>query len=105
MPTPNQRMKLSWRGGGPLERERACLDSGRRTTQLMRDSLGIFSYRTHGTTHIGRRQTPLAAATRVGHHCEHGLLQPVDVVWLRDAIGSRALHLAFNGGHHAWLCH
>jgi hypothetical protein len=30
-------MKLAWR---PLERERIYLDGGRRTPQLMRDSLG-----------------------------------------------------------------
>jgi len=35
---PNMRMKLSWRR--PLERKGVCLDGGRRTTQLMRDSLG-----------------------------------------------------------------
>jgi hypothetical protein len=36
-------MKLSWRGGR-LKKERLSLDCGRRTTQLMRDSLGS---RTH----------------------------------------------------------
>ena len=33
------RMKLSWRGGRS-KAERAIFDGGRRTTQLMRDSLG-----------------------------------------------------------------
>ena len=33
------RMKLSWRGGRSKGKE-SCLDGGRRTTQLMRDSLG-----------------------------------------------------------------
>jgi hypothetical protein len=35
---PNQRMKLSWRGGRLKEKGSILL--GRRTTQLMRDSLG-----------------------------------------------------------------
>jgi len=42
---PNQRMKLSWRGGR-LKRERVSLDRGRRTTQLMRDSLGRITMMT-----------------------------------------------------------
>jgi len=41
---PNQRMKLSWRGGRLKGNRSVCLDRGRRTTQLMRDSLGS---RTH----------------------------------------------------------
>ena len=39
MPPPNQRMKLAWRGGR-LKGNGSVLMAGRRTTQLMRDSLG-----------------------------------------------------------------
>ena len=46
---PNQRMKLSWRGGRLKGNRSVCLDRGRRTTQLMRDSLGGFATTTHMT--------------------------------------------------------
>jgi hypothetical protein len=56
---PNQRMKLSWRGR-PLEREVIYLDRGRRTTQLMRDSLGSMR-----PTPANPRLTALAMVRRV----------------------------------------